>query len=361
MSKTTTSDAPALLVTADDRTGALETGGACAELGFDVRLAATPGRGDCVVVDLNSRHCQPGLAMARMAAAASCPARFRCHKMDSTLRGNWAHEVASVVAAGRRIGLLASFPDAGRRCIDGTVFVQDLAVADSAFGRDPRNRLFSSRPADYLAAAGCDRALARGEIVVLDAGDNAELQASARRCRDEERMLVGTTGAIGAYAATLRAAQRPAQRPALQRPALIVCGSLHPLSRQQIALLDCHTALPDEQPAALSALANGMDVVLTTPEVATSLAAADAEAMAAKLAATAWNWLRACAAPTLVVVGGDTAAAVLGDRELRVHGNVAIGIPVASPLEGGPVIVAKSGGMGMPTTLQVLLAGLSAA
>ena len=357
-SKTTANEAPTLLITADDRTGALEAGGACAELGFDVTFAATPtAKADCAVVDLNSRHCERGAAMRRMAVAANHPARFSCHKMDSGLRGNWAFEVAALIATGRRIAVLASFPDAGRRCIDGTVFIEDLAVTDSAFGRDPRNRLRSSRPADYLKAAGCATALGREEVVVLDAGDNAELQAAVRRCREEDRMLVGTTGGIAAYAATLRPPSRPASRPPLPRPALIVCGSLHPLSRQQVALLDCRKAMPDEQLPALAALADGKDVVLTTPDVATTLEDADAEAMATRLATTAWRWLGTSAAPTLVILGGDTAAAILGDRRLRIHGNVDVGVPTASVPEGGPTIVTKGGGIGAPTTLKTLLEG----
>ena len=84
--------------------------------------------------------------------------------MDSGLRGNWAHEVAALLASGRRIGVLASFPDAGRQCVDGTVLVRGVPVADSAFGRDPRNPVTSSRPEDHLIDAGCAAALASGEL-----------------------------------------------------------------------------------------------------------------------------------------------------------------------------------------------------
>lgn len=346
---------PALLITADDRTGALETGGACADLGFAVRLAAAPDADDdCAVVDLDSRHCAAEEAARRIRSAHGQEARFRCHKMDSGLRGNWAHEVAALVATGRRVGLLASFPDAGRRCHDGTVFIRDVPVADSPFGRDPRNRLLSSRPADYLIAAGCGSALANGDLVVLDANDNDELHDAARRCRDEGRLLAGTTGGIGAYVATLRPAKARPPLPPLPRPALIVCGSLHPLSRAQIAALQCLTAAPDQSEAACAALAGGADVVLAT-EMAAAIEDAAAEAMATKLATVAWRWLAESGAPTLIVLGGDSAAAILGNRTLHVLGSMDTAVPASVPENGEPTIVTKGGGIGEPDTLARLL------
>lgn len=346
---------PLLLVSADDRTGVLESGGSCAELGFEVVFNASPNAGECVLVDLASRHLAPAAAKRRMWAVAKRPAAFRCHKMDSGLRGNWAHETAALVAAGHRIGLLASFPSAGRRCVDGVVFIHGVPVAQSAFGRDPRSRLTSSRPADYLEAAGCGPALRRGEVVVLDAADNDQLAAAANRCRQEDRVVVGTTGGIGAFAATLRTGAGARSPTRLPRPALIVCGSLHPLSREQLDRLDCPRFLPDEHEAALAALAEGRDAALITPAAAT-VTDAQAEAMAARLAAAAWQWLRASGAPTVVIVGGDTAAAVLGERPLRVHGNADVGVPVATLRDHPLTVVTKGGGIGAPTTLRTLLA-----
>ena len=136
-----------LLITADDRTGALETGGACADLGFDVRLTTTPDAyDDCAVVDLDSRHCDADEAARRIGGAHRLDARFRCHKMDSGLRGNWAHEVAALVAMGQRVGILASFPDAGRRCDDGTVYIRDVPV--------PRRVLSDEIPATACCPVG---------------------------------------------------------------------------------------------------------------------------------------------------------------------------------------------------------------
>ena len=372
-----------MLLTADDRTGALESGGACADLGFDARFVpevgdpdaiATVGRPDatgrCAIFDLNTRHCQPADAHRRMSATLALEASFRCHKMDSGLRGNWPHEVAALIAAGRRVGLLASFPAAGRRCDRGTVFIDDVPVAESAFGRDPRNPLFSSRPVDHLRAAGCSKALQNGDLAVLNANDDEELRAAAERCREEGRTLVGTTGGIGAYVGALvRAA--PAEAPlrrsdpasatawlrsfAIKRPALIVCGSLHPLSRAQIAALECPMAMPHQHRQAVQRLAAGLDAVLTTSHSADPIDDATADAMAAQLAAAAWRCLEASGASTLIVLGGDTAAATLGNRPLRVLGTVDVGVPLCRDETAALDVVTKGGGIGTPDTLVRLL------
>ena len=345
-----------LVITADDRTGALETGGACADLGFDVRLTTAPDMtDDCAVIDLDSRHCAAVEAARRIDEAHRLAARFRCHKMDSGLRGNWAHETASLIALGRRVGVLASFPDAGRRCDNGTVYIRDVPVAESPFGRDPRNRLLSSRPVDYLRAAGCETALADGRLVVLDANTKNELSAAAVRCRDEDRMLVGTTGGIGAYVATLRAGRR-GDLPPLPRPALVVCGSLHPLSRTQISRLPFLTVSPDDDAGrALAALQDGGDVVLATEMTGATIADAAAESMASLVAATTWHWIEASGASTVVILGGDTAAAVLGDRTLRVLGSADTAVPLCETEDGRLAVVTKGGGIGEEDTLARLL------
>jgi len=345
-----------LLITADDRTGALETGGACADLGFDVRLTTAPDAADdCAVIDLDSRHCDPDEAARRIGVAHRLGARFRCHKMDSGLRGNWAHEVASLVALGRRVGVLASFPDAGRRCDDGTVYIRDVPVAESPFGHDPRNRLLSSRPIDYLRAAGCESALADSRLLVLDANDNDELHAAAARCREEDRVLVGTTGGVGAYVATLRTGQR-ADLPPLPRPALIVCGSMHPLSRTQISRLECLTVGPDDGPTtALASLRRGEDVVLATELTSAAITDPAAEAMASALATTSWAWIAACGTPTLIILGGDTAAAILGSRTLYVLGSADTAIPLCQTLDRSLTVITKGGGIGEEDSLARLL------
>ena len=351
---------PNLLITADDRTGVLETGGACADLGFRVRFGPNPVDGDdCALLDIDSRHTSPRVAAERVVRAHSVRARFRCHKMDSGLRGNWAHEVAALLASGRRIGVLASFPDAGRQCVDGAVLVRGVPVADSAFGRDPRNPVTSSRPEDHLLDAGCEAALASGELRVFGAGDNVELAAAAASCRRNDRMLVGTTGAIAAYVAPLSTGPRERTPPRrLPRPALVVCGSLHPLSRTQIAALPGRVLGLDDDIAIAAALRDGKDVVVATPPTTVEIDDATATATAAELAKRVWKWLAETPASSVVILGGDTAAAVLGDRPLRVFGSIATGLPVCATEDGRVTVVTKGGSIGEPETLVMLAHGI---
>ncbi len=345
-----------LLVTADDRTGALEVGGAIADLGFAARLAGAPAcRDDCLLLDVASRHVEGAAAGRAVVAAHGHPARHRCHKMDSGLRGNWAHEVAALLGAGHRVGVIASYPDAGRRCRDGTVYVHGVPVAEGPLGRDPRNVLPSSRPADYLRAAGCGDALQNGDVVVLDADDNAELRTAAQRCHTESRIPVGATGALAAYAALIRN-QPPAAPPVLPRPALVVCGSLHPLSRRQLAGLPAAQFHESDVGLAEQELRRGNDAVLATANSVGPIADSAAEAMASKVSASVQELLSRCAVGTLVILGGDTAGAILGDRPMRVEGCVLTGVPV-SRFEGEELrIVTKGGSIGDENTLCRILA-----
>ncbi|MBK5333324.1 MAG: hypothetical protein JJD93_15210, partial [Ilumatobacteraceae bacterium] len=119
------------MVTADDSTGATEAAAACADAGLTVHVvpfgivADAHLRADgCVVVDLRSRHVTATEARRRITATTT--AAHRVHKIDSTLRGNWADELAALVELGRRVVLIPSHPLAGRVCAGGVVYVNGI-------------------------------------------------------------------------------------------------------------------------------------------------------------------------------------------------------------------------------------------
>ena len=102
-----------LLVTADDRTGALEIGGAVGNAEFLVPVGPYAESDICCTIDLNSRHLSASEAYKKTLEAHRRPADKRCHKMDSGMRGNWPHEVQALVDLGHLVAVVPSYPAAG--------------------------------------------------------------------------------------------------------------------------------------------------------------------------------------------------------------------------------------------------------
>lgn len=389
-------DVRRLVVAADDRTGALETAGAIADAGFTVAMVpwvSGPGWAErrdesappaafaqVVVIDLASRHEAPTVAASKAASTHSLPAERSAHKIDSTLRGNWSHELAAVVATGRRVLLVPAFPAAGRTCVDGTVLEGGIPVTERHAARDVRSPVYSSRPADHLRLAGIEAveslpdasavrrwlgSQSEASVGVCDAttdDDLRELGASWAQA-DARVVLAGTAAAIGAAAAFLAGERSiPVSRPTLAQPVLVVAGSAHPIARAQTDSLVAAGASLHVVGHGLQTESEGSSsiVVLRTPDVDGTVAHDEAFAMAESLARHVDASLARTAFATLVIIGGDTAAAVLGDAEMAVGGTLAPGIPWCRTLVGGvatgPLVVTKPGGFGDVQALVALLA-----
>ena len=161
-----------LHVAADDRTGALEVAAALADRGaggaHGVTVTVWPEQasGDVCVVDLESRHLSSQQAASRAAALAI--AGPVAHKIDSTLRGNWARElVARHLTSRMPVLLVPALPALGRVCVGGVVFNGGRPVHEGDV--DVRQRIDSSRPADHLCAAGAS------DVVELATAADAEI------------------------------------------------------------------------------------------------------------------------------------------------------------------------------------------
>ena len=336
-----------LLVTADDSTGATEAAAACADAGFDVDVVpfgvASPARTPrgCVVVDLRSRHLTPGEARRRM--QATTVGAHRMHKIDSTLRGNWAEEIATVAESGRRVVLIPSHPLAGRICDGGVVYVDGVPVADSELGNDPRLPVRSSRPSETLdgvelsSPEALTEWLARSSsgVAIVDAGTLTEIEELVKiGLGATDVLLAGPASVVGAVA-KLSSPERSGAHlpePLLPKPILVVCASLHTVSRAQIAKVG----------------QAGVEVVTSSV-----VRGADSELVAAEVAERAHRLVAERGARSVILVGGDTAEAFIGDNVVRVFGSIDVGVSLGDARIRGNLlrIASKPGGFGTANTL----------
>ncbi len=407
------------VVLADDRTGALETAALMAQqLGLDVEVRVAPDsqrrlatkteapsdsgrawRGPLadhdlfLVVDVQTRHCTPSRA-AELVVANSFATASQLHKIDSTLRGNWAHElVAAAKHRAASVVLVPAFPTLGRTCLGGVVRAHGIAVHQSAAGVDPLSPVTSSRPLVRLEQAGATHVVelkdpaaltawlgvGRPGFAVCDAVDEQTVGALARIWADHAAqrpaLFAGTAFSVAAAAtATCRnprllnnlptgdnsdTAGRPGAQIVRSTLAsgrvLVVCGSLHPSARAQVNALDLmirqqptHRVSIELSPAPAPGIFSGQANRPTNASAhssATHVAKALAQRVHAHLAETQYD--------AVVVIGGDTAAAVLGDDPVFVHGTLGGG--TAAMTWNGLACLTRAGGFGDTGSLAALL------
>ncbi|MBI4883302.1 MAG: hypothetical protein HY826_04525 [Actinobacteria bacterium] len=329
------------LVAADDRTGAFEVAAAFAEVVGPVTVTVGEAMRGSGVVDLGSRAL-PANDAARMAAAIDAtPSAWVGHKIDSTLRGNWADELtARQRVTGRRAVVLPAWPDLGRTCVGGVVLVDGSPIGSV---------LECLSGADLLADVDELRAwlAAGGATAVCDVPTSDAMNSAAAALAGHDVLVVGPAGPLGAaFAAhwvtsgpTTKPTPTATCRPPLATPVLVVCGSANGVSREQIRRL--RVARPT------------VEIVATdVPDGELHLGAV------ATVAAHARSRTKRLRPGTIVVIGGDTAADLLGDSPRIVGGFAAAGMPWSRDESGdGSLVISKAGGFGSPDALVDLFDG----
>ncbi|HEX2782567.1 MAG TPA: hypothetical protein VHN36_03205, partial [Ilumatobacteraceae bacterium] len=151
---------------------------------------------------------------------------------------------------------------------------------------------------------------------------------------DDLVVVAGSASVVGAVAracaSNITAPRLP--EPMLPPPVLAVCASLHPASRAQMA------ALADA----------GVAVVMSN-----DARGGDPEAIAAEVAARAHRRVITIGARSVILVGGDTAAAFIGAAPVRVFGSIGVGISLGeAEIDGRRLrLASKPGGFGTANTL----------
>jgi len=371
-----------LYLIADDLTGALDSSAF-----FSARFGPIPVYLDApaddlagpVAVDLATRDGDSERAI--LAAAALAPRMARADiafkKIDSLLRGNWACELAGLLAGGsfRTCILAPAFPAQGRITVAGRQEVHSAGARSYTVAIDPAAELGRLGLRVVLANSAGARNPGGGnregpEVVIADAASDEDLAAIAHWG------LSGTAPILWCGSAGLAralAGGQPARVAFARRPLLAIIGSHHEVSLHQVdrslprlaqgqhvvARLDDVSWAEHSAALISAALKQHGECLLTFGLPPAASTARAAESIAKHLQEV----LPSIAAPaTLAAAGGETLRAVcaaLGVGQLVVDAEVGPGIPrsrIPSGAWAGVEVISKSGAFGDPDWLLDLLA-----
>jgi D-threonate/D-erythronate kinase len=389
-----------IAVIADDLTGAADTGVQFVHAGYRtaVFFRATEVLEDdlhAVSFDTDSRTMPADFAAKRVldAAHAARGAHIVYKKLDSTLRGNIAAELAAALGGARRDRVIVApaFPAAGRTTVGGSQRVHSVPVDETETANDPHTPVREAHVPSLLAhefssvgTLGVEdladhervrRTLEDCECVVADAERDADLEALVRAVPDPDRALwAGSAGlalALGSVYPGPCAGTVGVQR-APVRPVLVVVGSLSGVAREQVRrLVEAYgevdvpvhgkesNAVQKAIEAARRALAGGTCAVVHSPEERV----ASSESVLGELAEVAALLSEEGLFEGLVLTGGATAVGVaqrFGASGIRLEGEVETGVPMGVLVGPRPYpVVTKAGGFGGPDTLQGAVEALS--
>jgi len=399
------------LILADDLTGAADTAIAFARSGW---MASVAWGDECVddavlALDAGSRGLDAGSAAARhgMLMRAHLGGRSALFKkIDSTLRGQPAAELAATLQALRRQGqrglavVAPAFPATGRTTEDGCIRLHGQALEEtSLWAREHSYSTADLRavlageglavrhaPLDAVRAGPCvmtrmtvTAAEAGADALVCDATEEADLAIIARVAapRGVRLLWVGAAGLARALAEASPGTAAPSGiRPRVEGGILVVVGSLAEVSRQGVACLAAdHSVLPLTVAPAM--LLSGPDdaawratadlaarTIAARRDVLVAITADHGAAPVEKLALGLAALLRPAAARAggVIATGGETARALCdacGVTGIRMLAELEPGVPLGLAQGGRALpIVTKAGAFGDAGTLGRCLAYL---
>jgi D-threonate/D-erythronate kinase len=395
---------PEIVIIADDLSGAADCGIVCASAGLDTmvvlgQLDAEP-EVTVLAIDGDTRSRSPLEAIAeteRLVRAHAGPGRTLFRKIDSTLRGHVAEELAATLAVRREAGpavivLAPAFPATGRTTRDGHQHLHGVPLEDTELWRREaiagRAHMPSMLERVGLDAVSIGLHAVRGpglrdlvlhgaghhDVLVFDAESENDLQAvaTAASMLGEKVIWAGSAG-LARYLPHVTAGRPglPTAPLPVAGPVLFVVGSASSVSRAQVQRLAAESGIiqvtvptsvlhvgPDsagwlvQQRALDAALAGGGDVIVLLGEeepVDLGRGLLLCRSLAQLVAPLAGHFA------ALVSTGGETARALLqavGAVGLRLVGEIEPGVPLSVTEGWGPIpVITKAGAFGTVETL----------
>jgi len=392
-------------IVADDLTGAMDSSGYFARLGYSTIVLldpSFPATADVVVITTNSRAEDPKIARERVAQAVRrLGGRVVYKKIDSTLRGNVGVELEAAMAEldSEKVIVAPAFPAVGRTTVNGVLLVNGVPVAETQFARDPICPVKESHIPTLL---GKTMARQVGTISVPDIEAGAE-SLYRQITQMPEKIIVGDVTTQEHLVSMVQAAvlakgswllcgsggmarelhlflgkpPKTSQTKASSSPtgpALVVIGSQNQVAGQQLLKAKDELGLPilnvDVEnlsvgkliTGARQALGSGQSVAISSTFV--RYVPGLKQKIAPFLAKAAVGLLAKHKVAGLFLSGGDIALAVcqkLAIAAIKVNGEVEAGIPAGEFIGGkgeGMRVVTKAGGFGTEQALVKALAYL---
>jgi uncharacterized protein YgbK (DUF1537 family) len=395
-----------ILIIADDLSGAADCAIGFTRAGHRVVVMLDAVReqmdphADTTAIDTDTRRLTPALAATRAAAAFLAlggPQHRLYKKIDSTLRGNWAAEVAALQRDAGLAIVAPAFPATGRVLRGGRVFVHGTPLEQTPTwqlenaGRDADvaamlneaglttevldGEALRDDPAG-LAARIAAGAAASVNALIVDTQSEHALRTLAQVTLDSDVPLfwVGSGGLARELSTLTRrpeaeANAAPSCDPRPDTPVLVLVGSLSAVSERQCAMLRERTSIEQliVSPDVLRRGAAHADWKALRAQIGATLSAgadllvrigrddafdpAEGAQLSTSLAALVEPHF--ARAGGLIATGGETARAMLNAARipsLHLQAEIEAGVAVGRPLDPNrahrPGIVTKAGAFG---------------
>lgn len=393
----------AILILADDLTGAADTASRCRAAGLPATIFLTPPRlplpGGVIAFTSDSRHLPPAEAARRVQEVATPltgQTALWYKKIDSTLRGNIGAELDALIDLLDAPAALVcpAFPAQGRGLVNGHLIapggppvgihlpsllreqshhpVYTFSLADVRSGElaEEFQRKEAKAQSSVLSQSKGRKGQKERSIFVVDGMTDTDLGLIVDAARTIPGLLLcGSAGLIGEVAKR-QAGEK--ELPGFRKPgssegnALVVVGSGNPMAHRQIdGLL---AAYPDAGRVVIEAnnrppVSSDHPLVLIhqpPPAPGAVLDGPEARRRASLLADAALAQIERKPPDLLLLVGGDTAVAVLsrlGVERLTVQSELLPGMPLCAATVNGHAlqVVMKPGSFGDEKALVELL------
>ncbi|AYN96650.1 four-carbon acid sugar kinase family protein [Pseudomonas sp. LTJR-52] len=391
-----------LMIIADDLSGAADCAIAFASLGLDTVVTLDPshdtGAAQVIAIDTDTRRLSSSEAAARTVAAyqKSKAGQRLYKKIDSTLRGNWAAEVAALQALAGLAIVAPAFPATGRTTHEGQVLVHgqplettetwklehadqcaDLNIMLETAGLRTAKLTLETLRGDAFVLTEHIKQIAKGDsqALIVDAETSEDLRrlAQVTAKMSEGLFWVGSGGLAREIAGLPDLFDSPSQDVSfMQRklaPILVLVGSLSDVSDRQCIMLKERAGIQELtiMPGVLrkgpayaawsewerrigACLKRGEDLLLRIGRDET-FDPAEGALLSASLAAMIRPHFDKVGG--LIATGGETARAMLGavgigslKLQCEVEAGVAFGRPIASRDGYRPGVITKAGAFG---------------